>query len=44
MATLSRRNSVYSWDRVWPSEFEILYYHESAESQAKRINETASSV
>jgi hypothetical protein len=29
---------------VWLSEFEIFYYHEGAESQAKRINGTASSV
>jgi hypothetical protein len=44
MATLFRRNSAYDWDRVWLLEFEILYYHESAESQAKRIDETVSSV
>jgi hypothetical protein len=44
MAILFRKNSIYNWDRVWLSELEILHYHEDAESQAKRINETISSV
>jgi hypothetical protein len=44
MAILFRKNSIYNWDRVWLSEFEILYYHENAESQAKRINGTANNV
>jgi hypothetical protein len=29
---------------VWSSEFEILYYYESAESQIKRINGIANNI
>jgi hypothetical protein len=44
MATLFRRSSAYDWDCVWLLEFEIFYYHESAESQAKYINGTANNI
>jgi hypothetical protein len=37
MAILFRKNSIYNWNRIWLSEFEIFYYSEDAESQANRI-------
>jgi hypothetical protein len=44
MTILFRKSSIYNWDRVWLSELKILYYNESAESQANRINGGISSV
>jgi hypothetical protein len=44
METLSRKSLAYSWDCVWLLELEILHYYESAESQAKYISGTVSSV
>jgi hypothetical protein len=44
MTTLSRKNLIYNWDRVWLLELEILYYNEDIESQANRINEDINNV
>jgi hypothetical protein len=44
IAILSRKSSVYNWDRVWLSELKILYYYENAESQIKYINRIINNV